>query len=156
MSLERTIEMPKLSGTLAGTAGQYFVAGELSRRGYVVAVTLRNAKGIDLLVSNPENNRQVGIQVKTTRSTKARWLVTKNEIEVDARLIYIFVNLKADGQHPDFSVVPSKDVAAYVKKSVEKSLSTLRRDGLAARDSGIREFRDPERTYRDRWELLGV
>jgi hypothetical protein len=40
----------KLSKTLVGIAGEYFVAGELSRRGLIAAVTLRNTRGIDILV----------------------------------------------------------------------------------------------------------
>jgi hypothetical protein len=41
-----------LSSILCGVAGEYFVAAELSRRGYVASVTLRNTCGIDILASN--------------------------------------------------------------------------------------------------------
>jgi len=48
---------------LSGIAGEYFVAGELSRRGYIASITLRNTASIDILASNGE--RTVNIQVKT-------------------------------------------------------------------------------------------
>ena len=38
----------ELSSGLAGVAGEYFVAAELSRHGFIAFVTLRN-KGIDIL-----------------------------------------------------------------------------------------------------------
>lgn len=34
---------------LVGVAGEYSVAGELSRKGYVATITLRNSKGIDIV-----------------------------------------------------------------------------------------------------------
>ena len=47
--------MPKKLSTIqTGVAGEYFVAAELSRRGYVASLTLRNTRGIDVLASNAE------------------------------------------------------------------------------------------------------
>lgn len=70
-----------LSTILTGVAGEYFVAAELSRRGYVASLTLRNTKGIDILVSNPDATRSVGIQVKCHRGTKREWVLTKKAEE---------------------------------------------------------------------------
>ena len=36
----------KVSSILVGVAGEYFAAAELSRRGYIASITLRNTKGI--------------------------------------------------------------------------------------------------------------
>ncbi len=52
-------------------AGEYFVAAELSRRGYIATLTLRNARGIDIVVADPDSTRSVGIQVKTSQSQAA-------------------------------------------------------------------------------------
>ena len=38
----------KVSSILTGVSGEYFAAAELSRRGYVASITLRNTKGIDI------------------------------------------------------------------------------------------------------------
>ncbi len=40
----------KLEPTLVGVAGEYLVAGELSLRGYIASITLRNSRGIDIRV----------------------------------------------------------------------------------------------------------
>ena len=36
----------KVSSILVGVAGEYFAAAELSRRGYIASITLRNTKAI--------------------------------------------------------------------------------------------------------------
>ena len=41
----------KISGIQVGITGEYLVAAELSRRGYVATLTLRNTRGIDILAS---------------------------------------------------------------------------------------------------------
>lgn len=145
--------MVKISSGLGGIAGQYFVAAELSRLGYIALLTMRNTKGIDILAS--KEGPQIAIQVKTTRSDNRRWLLSrKSETLGSYNLFYVFVNLKKEGELPDFTIVPSEVVADYLKASTEKSISTLGRDGKPRRDSGIREFHDKEEKYKDKWELL--
>lgn len=48
-----------------GNASQFFVAGELCRRGYSAVVTLGNTPNTDILCSNLEGTKFVHIQVKT-------------------------------------------------------------------------------------------
>lgn len=51
----------RLTGTLCGVAGEYLVAAELSRRGYVATLSLKNTRGIDILAANADATRSVGI-----------------------------------------------------------------------------------------------
>jgi hypothetical protein len=51
----------KLESTLVGVAGEYLVAGELSLRGYIASITLRNSRGIDIIASNPDGTKSVSI-----------------------------------------------------------------------------------------------
>lgn len=39
-------------GILVGIASEYYVAWELSRMGYIASLTLKNTKGINILVLN--------------------------------------------------------------------------------------------------------
>src|SRR5258708_9913092 len=83
-----------LSKTLTGISGEYFVAAELSRRGYVASLTLRNTRGIDILASNTDATKSVGIQVKANSGKKPQWLLSKKaECDVAEKLFYVFVNL---------------------------------------------------------------
>lgn len=131
-------------------SGEYFVAAELSRQGYVASITLRNTRGIDILATNAEATRSVGIQVKTNRGKKKDWMLSqKAEDSRSKTLFYVFVNLNGSNQRPDYHVVPSKVVARYVTKDFQE-WSAKKERGV----SNIRKFKDPENKYRDRWDLL--
>ena len=64
-------EIKRLPKTLVGVSGEYFVAAELSRRGYIASITLRNTRGIDILAANKDASKSVGIQVKTNHGGKS-------------------------------------------------------------------------------------
>ena len=67
----------KVSSILVGVSGEYFVAAELSRLGYIASITLRNTKGIDIITTNEEGTKTVNIQVKTRRQGVKDWILTK-------------------------------------------------------------------------------
>ena len=149
--------MPKPPSILVGVAGEYFVAGELSRRGYIASITLRNTKGVDILASNQEATRQVGIQVKTNRHDKPEWILSqKAESYYADNLFYVFVCLKGDRLRPDFYVVPSKVVAEHTRTKHKEWLEAPGKKGQRRKDSSIRKFRDPDGQFLERWEILGI
>jgi hypothetical protein len=146
----------KLSTTLAGVAGEYLVAAELSRRGYVATLTLRNTRGIDILASNTDATKSVGIQVKARQGATADWVLSaKAEQDVAENLCYVFVRLPP-GVPASFHIVPRRVVAAYVRAEHERWRATPGRRGQAHGVSGVRLFRDRDNTYKDRWDLLGL
>ncbi|HRZ29009.1 MAG TPA: hypothetical protein P5295_19525 [Spirochaetota bacterium] len=69
--------MDKIPSILSGVSGEYFVAAELSRRGFIASLTLKNTIGIDILVSNSEATKSVGIQVKTNQSSRKAWVLNE-------------------------------------------------------------------------------
>jgi len=85
---------PKTKGVLTGVAGEYFVAAELTVRGYIASITLKNTKGIDILVSNQDASKSIGIQVKTSNNIKKKsWILNeKAEKYYENNLFYVFVN----------------------------------------------------------------
>ena len=145
-----------LSGIQAGISGEYFVAAELSRRGYVASLTLRNTRGIDVLASNADATKSVGIQVKTCQWVEPVWLLNeKAEADSAENLFYVFVCLPQTGA-PSFYVVPQRVVATQVRDSHQRWLATPGRGGRPHRDNPNRKFGDPNGVYRDRWDLLGL
>jgi len=149
--------MPKPPSILVGVAGEYFVAGELSRRGYIASITLRNSKGVDILASNQEATRQVGIQVKTSRHKQPKWILSDKAEKYHAdNLFYVFVNLKGGHERPDYYIVPSKKVARHIRSRHRAWLKARGKKGQRHRDSAIRNFRDPRKHHLDKWELLGI
>lgn len=144
-----------LTSVLCGISGEYAAAAELTRRGFVASITLRNTRGIDILVANADASISAGVQVKTNQNGKRLWLLTqKAEDFYSKNLYYIFVCLKAPGYRPDFFVVPSKDVAKYITKSHARWLARPGRHGQSHADNTMRQFKDPEGSYLERWDLL--
>ena len=84
----------RLSTGLYGVAGEYFVAAELSRRGYVASLTLRNTRGIDILASNTDATKSVGIQVKAIQGSGKEWMLNqKIENDIATNLFFVFIRL---------------------------------------------------------------
>ena len=54
----------KKSTQVTGNVGMYYVSFCLSKMGFNVIPTSRNAKGIDLVVYNEDNSKMTGVQVK--------------------------------------------------------------------------------------------
>jgi hypothetical protein len=149
-------EMKKLSSIQTGVSGEYFVAAELSRRGYIASLTLRNTRGIDVLASNADATKSVGIQVKTCSGVKPDWMLSKKaEIDLAENGFYVFVCLPSQGE-PVFYVVLRKDVAKYVRESHSEWLQAPGRKGQKHNDTEMRRFKDKEGKYKNKWELLGL
>lgn len=53
-----------------GQSGMFAVCYELSRRGWNVMPTTRNAAGIDIVIYSEDGGRKLGIQVKSLRDRK--------------------------------------------------------------------------------------
>ena len=149
--------VPKLSSLLGGVAGEYFVAAELSAHGYIASVTMRNTKGVDILCSNTDASKTIGIQVKTNKGSRREWMLNqKAERYFADNLFYVFVNLNNGQASPDYFIVPSKIVANYTRDTHDNWRRQPRRDGSPHNDSSIRKFRDYEEKYLGRWNLLGL
>lgn len=147
----------RITKGLSGVAGEYLVAGELSRRGFIASITLRNTRGIDILVTNDDASKSAGIQVKTNQNSAPKWVLNeKVERLASPTLFYVFVNLNGLEEQPTYYVVPSRVVSDYCRESHAIWLSTPGRSGQQRNDSSMRNFSDKEGKYRDAWHLLGL
>ena len=146
----------RLSTGLSGVAGEYFVAAELSRRGYIASLTLKNTRGIDILVSNINATNSVGVQVKTNQGKGQEWMLNKKiEDDTATHLVYVFVRLN-HLESPEYHVVPRDAVTKHAIASHQKWLSTPGRNGRPHKDNPMRKFTDPDNIYLNRWDLLGL
>lgn len=106
-------------GMMAGMQGVFLVAAELSRRGFIVSTTSRNALGADLLVTDQRCQRAWSVQVKTNSGRASFWLTGAKALETKSPShIYVFVNLGKD--KPQYVVVPSERVAAETRVDQSK------------------------------------
>jgi hypothetical protein len=147
----------KIPSVLAGVAGEYFVAAELSRRGYIASVTLRNTRGIDILATNQDASTSITIQCKTRQKRGRVWILNdKSEDFHSDSHFYIFVALGGESERPCYHIVPSLDVAKHTRNTHRNWLRRLRRDGGKHADNHIRNFSDIDNKYLEKWELLGL
>lgn len=148
--------MPNESNVNTGNSGEYFVAGELERRGFTVAVPMSNVKDFDILAIHRETHAQFAIQVKTTGYKQKKWtLAKKNEDLIGDNIFYVFVSLN-ELDTPEYHIIPSKIVAHTIKESHRKWLETPGKKGQVHNDTNIRVFSDEEDIYYDKWSLLDI
>jgi len=157
--------MSELTRSLNSIAGAYFVAGELSQRGHIATVTVRNTRGIDVLVSKLDGSKSVSILTRTS-SAKERenytrsWSMGKRDENIFSDyLFYVFVDIKYNNEKPDYYVVKSKIVAEYVKTTHHEYLAKSGGDGKPHPEGEMRAFviedSDVEK-FLSRWDTLGL
>jgi hypothetical protein len=105
--------MAKLDKNLTGFAGEYFVAAELTRRGFSVAVTVGNTKTIDLFAEF--EGKAFQIQVKSIqRKQSISFNLKRDNIRKEA--FYVFVNLNVeDYTYPEFFILSGSEVSKHLK-----------------------------------------
>lgn len=146
--------MPNETNVNIGNAGEYFVAGELERRGFTVALPMSNVKDFDILAIDRDTHKQIAIQVKTTGYKQKKWTLSKkNENLIGDDIFYIFVSLN-ELDTPEYHIVPSKIVTNTIKESHNKWLETPGKKGQKRNDTNIRVFLDKEDLFFDKWDLL--
>lgn len=146
--------MPNKDNINTGNSGEYFVAGELARRGFIVAVPMSNVENFDILAIHRVSHKQIAVQVKTTGKNQKKWTLTaKSEKLIEDNVFYIFVSLN-NLDIPSYHIVPSKVVAKTIKESHQKWLNTPSRSGENHKDNNLRNFADEKDVYLNRWDLL--
>ena len=146
-------ERKNKTNVLTGSAGEYFVAAELSRRGTVAALTMAGTDAFDILAVNPKG-KTYSIQVKTTQYEKSTWLLSSKDEEPKADY-YVFVRLNGR-ELPDYYIMRAEEVAETIKAEYTEWLATPRKDGTAHKPNsmrGIKIAHHDDRFY-NQWELI--
>lgn len=145
---------------ITGVAGEYFVAAELSRRGWIATMTLKNTPNIDIIATIPDGMRTLNIQVKTRSiGNRQGWILNKGiEMLVPGSNFYIaFVDLKGKDEKPDYFLIPKNLFAKWITKRHQDWLATPGRSGRAHVDNPIRAFDKPQfsvfEKYHNNWEF---
>jgi hypothetical protein len=158
--------MGKIGKNEKSLAGEFFTVAKLFYHGFIAAPTLGKTKHVDILVYDPVKDKRLRIEVKTSDEKTARyktkpfgdnfeWIMDKKHEEIkDENLFYCFVLLRGTKQLPRFFVVPSKDVADYLKWEHEYWVSVPRKKPV--KETSIRVFRVGvnDKKYEDNWDLL--
>ena len=145
---------------ITGVSGEYFTAAELSRRGWIAVLTLKNTPNIDLIATTPDGKRTVNIQVKTRSiANRQGWILNKGvETIVPGKNFYIaFVDLQGINSMPDYYLIPKNLFAKWIAKRHQDWLAAPGRNGHVRVDNSIRAFDKPQfhvfEKYHNNWNI---
>jgi hypothetical protein len=151
-----------------GHASQFFVAGELCRRGWLAVVTLGNTPNTDILVSNKAGTKFVHIQVKTFLPGKKTCSVgVKAEKPFGESFFWVLGGIPSpDSTRPfEYYIIPAEAMAKNVAGAHKLWLNTLGKNDRVHKDNTVRTVHLPPAKsfsgwdiseYRDRWDLIGA
>ncbi len=133
---------PRRSGVPTGNAGEYFVMGELLRRGYDAQLADRNTKDYDVLVGLSTDRALRKVQVKSARGQT--WYVSLDKFTAESRdqvTIFVLLGKEVARKPVRYFIVKNHEVATQVRNPANW------RKYAFMRLSAIEE-------YEDRWDVL--
>ena len=145
---------------ITGVSGEYFVAAELSRRGWIAVLTLKNTPNIDVIATTPDGSRTLNIQVKTRSiGNRQGWILNKGiETVLPGNNFYIaFVDLVGENEKPDYFLIPKNLFAKWIAKHHQEWLAAPGRSGHVRVDNPIRAFDKAQfgvfEKYHNNWSI---
>ncbi len=138
----KTQKQPRKSGIPTGNAGEYFVMGELLRRGFDAQLADRNTKEYDILTGSHDDKVLRKVQVKSVRSQP--WYVKTKSYEgvlTDQLTIFVLLGNEAARKPVRYFITKNHEVADHVhcpKKWTANGFVSLK--AIAQ--------------YEDRWDLV--
>ena len=149
-----------------GNASQFFIAGELCRRGLMAVVTMGNCPNTDILCSNKEGTKFVHVQVKTfVPGNRTCSVGTKAEKFYGENFFWVLGGIplpKMDRQF-EYYVIPAKEMAENVNKDYSKWLKTPGSKGQKHNENKVRTVQLPPNKsifgwdisiYLNHWDLI--
>jgi hypothetical protein len=142
-----------------GNASQFFVAGELCRRGHFAVVTLGNTPNTDILCSNADGTRFVHIQVKTFDPSKSKSVAVgkKAENAYGENFVWVLAGIPQfdnSSSRFEYYIVPAKVMSEQVRADYKRFIESNRRDGTPHGETSMRIVPLPPKTFQSGWSLL--
>ena len=150
-----------------GNASQFFVAGELCRRGYPAVVTLGNTPNTDILCSNMAGTKFVHIQVKTfVPGNRTCSVGRKAERDFGRNFFWVLGGIPKPNTAAGFEyyVIPASVMAKHVSEEYRLWLKTPGVKGQKHKESSVRTVHLPPykskysdfdiSKYQNHWDLI--
>lgn len=131
----------KLRAQITGNAGLNYAAWQLSRRGWHVMPTIRNARGSDLFITNEDESQFFGVQSKAISS---RYAIRLGLNPAALRSDWWVITMHANSDSPVCYVLHIDDVRALASQDKNGGMWWL-------------EPKDYDRDeFREAWHRLGM
>jgi len=135
--------MKNFENQLTGMAGEYLTVGKLFKKGLQAAITVGNAKAVDILVYNPENNKNYNVQVKTLRKKNCFLLKEKN---INPEHIFVFIILNEFENNEDYFILKGSEILNDINKFFGSTYKSENPSEMSAINYG------PLKGYKDNWK----
>lgn len=139
-----------------GNASQFFVAGELCRRGYAAVVTLGNTPNTDILCSNRAGTKFVHIQVKTFLPGSRTCSVGKKaELNFGENFFWVLGGIPEPSTNKPFQyfIIPAAEMSKNVVAAHKLWLSEPGKKKQTRQDSTIRTVHLPPHVSYSGWNI---
>jgi len=133
-----TIIMKKQPNQITGNVGLYYTSYQLSKRGWNVLVTSRNAEGIDMVIYNQSGTKTHTIQVKSLSKKAPVPLGKKPKLIADFTIICRKVY-----ENPEIFIAKSSEL----KKKIHEGIKNGEKSYWIQPKSYI--------GYQEKWEKIG-
>ena len=150
-----------------GNASEFFVAGELCRRGLIALVTVGNTPNTDILCSNLAGTKFVHIQVKTFKPGNSTCSVGKKaERYYGDNFFWVLAGIPTPESERGFEyyIIPSKEMSLHVAENHRTWLDTPGIHGQPHNDNSVRAVHLPPRVdpltnwdiseHLNRWDII--
>ncbi|MBI9020519.1 MAG: hypothetical protein JEZ10_04605 [Verrucomicrobia bacterium] len=142
--------------TFRGNASQFFVAGELCRRGYPAVVTLGNCPNTDIFCSNRDATRFAHIQVKTFVPGNGTCTVgMKAEKDFGCNFFWVLAGIPTVNQQAahEYYIIPSKVMSKNIIEGHKIWIETPGKKGQKHNPSNVRAVHLPPRVSLNGWDI---
>lgn len=139
-----------------GNASQFFVAGELCRRGYAAVVTLGNTPNTDILCSNLKGTKFVHIQVKTfIPGGRSCSVGMKAEKYFGDNFFWVLAGIPLPESDADFVyyIIPSRIMSQKIREGHQIWLNSPGLNGRKHNDTTMRTILLPPQIHVGNWDL---
>lgn len=131
----------QFDSAMTGNAGLNYASWQLSRRGWHVMPTIRNARGSDLIVTDADETTFFGVQSKALRN---RAPVPLGKDTSELRSEWWIITTHANSDQPTCFILRNDEVRA---------LASTDKNGAGGRWLEVRDYDKDE--FRDAWGRLG-
>lgn len=140
---------------LIGLTGEYFVAGMMSLKGWVASLTLKNYPSVDIFGLDPETEKTINIQVKTTKNVKSYQIgvMRSQRPEIDNIITCPFVFVYIDkNNNVDYYILSRNQLIDLILTTDDEYYNRPRKEPL--KDYPIAINLKDMIEYKDKWQNL--
>lgn len=142
---------------LIGLTGEYLVAGMMSLKGWVASLTLKNYPSVDIFGLDPRTNKNINVQVKTTKNVKSFQvsLMRSQRDKIDQKITCPFVFVYIDkNDEINYYILSQRQLIEVIERTDDEYYNRPRQEQL--KDYPIAINLKDIADYKDKWDNLWV